>query len=542
MDLIRKFPSRQPSDAAPPEAEETVLMADLPAAEAALAAEVAAMPLPTIGQIGRYSLKYRIGDGGLGTVYAADDPLLSRRVAIKTLNFASDSDRTPLETDARGPFDAMILHEARAAAQLSHPHIVTVFDAGMSPQGVYIAMELLQGKDLRQLLADGWRPTPGEAALIVRRVADALAYAHSKGIVHRDIKPANIFMVGRTQPRVLDFGLASIAHARETDSVIGGSPYYMAPEQVRAESTDRRTDVYSLGVVLHELLTGRRAFDGPTLEAIQQAVTEQVPPNAHALQAAVPSSLAQIAMKAMAKHPDDRHRSARALSRALREWLDTHPGSLQQGEDDTPSSRMTLRNLLGALVVAGLVVASVGLWDNSRREPAASAPGRAASAAQAAARTASAPPATPSPTAAATPDPAALPSALAASATAPATVPGPGPATTEAAATTLPPVALPRAAASPTGVPSTATTSTNAANVTSPTAPASKAVLQIAVSPWAEVEVDGKRLGTAPPLNRIELDAGRHQVVLRNAGFAPHQVSVDLDPNQPTLLRHRFGP
>ena len=173
----------------------------------------------------------------------------------------------------------MFLHEARAAAQPEHPHIVTVFDAGLSPQGAYIAMELLKGKDLRQLLAEGWRPSPGQAALIIRRVADALAYAHSKGVVHRDIKPANIFMIGRTQPKVLDFGIASIAHARDRggDAAVG-SPHYMAPEQVRGAGTDRRTDVFSLGVVLYELLTGRRAFDGGSLEGIASAVCEHRPP------------------------------------------------------------------------------------------------------------------------------------------------------------------------------------------------------------------------------------------------------------------------
>ncbi|MEQ1805810.1 MAG: serine/threonine-protein kinase, partial [Burkholderiaceae bacterium] len=157
--------------------------------------------MPTIGHIGRYALKYRIGEGGLGTVYAAHDPLLSRLIAIKTLNLE-------LSAEERESFNALFLNEARAAAGLSHPHIVTVFDAGTSDNSAYIAMELLKGRDLRQLRQDGWRPTPEQAALIVRRIADALAYAHSKGVVHRDVKPANIFMVGRTQPRMLDFGIA----------------------------------------------------------------------------------------------------------------------------------------------------------------------------------------------------------------------------------------------------------------------------------------------------------------------------------------------
>jgi len=190
--------------------------------------------MATIGHIGRYALKYRIGEGGLGTVYAAHDPLLSRLIAIKTLNLQIAADQRPA-------FNARFLNEARAAGGLSHPNIVTVFDAGVSDDNAYIAMELLKGRDLRQLRQEGWRPSPMQSALIVRRVADALAYAHSKGVVHRDIKPANIFMVGRTQPRVLDFGIARVAHQHDAHSgedIAAGSPYYMSPEQVRQEPGD----------------------------------------------------------------------------------------------------------------------------------------------------------------------------------------------------------------------------------------------------------------------------------------------------------------
>ncbi len=164
----------------------------------------AAAELPSIGQVGRYALKYRIGEGGLGTVYAAHDPTLSRLVAIKTVNLQ-------VPAAERESFNALFLNEARAAAGLSHPNIVTVFDAGLSDGSAYIAMELLKGVDLRQLRIEGWQPTPTQAAQLVRPVAEALAYAHSHGVIHRDIKPANIFMVGRAQPRVLDFGIARVA-------------------------------------------------------------------------------------------------------------------------------------------------------------------------------------------------------------------------------------------------------------------------------------------------------------------------------------------
>ena len=234
-------------------------------------------PMATIGHIGRYALKFRIGEGGLGTV----------------------------------------------------------LDAGVSDDKAYIAMELLKGRDLRQLRQDGWRPTPSQAALIVRRVADALAYAHSKGVVHRDVKPANIFMVGRTQPRVLHFGIARVAHQIDIhtgDDIAGGSPYYMAPEQVREQPVDRRADVFSLGVVLYELLTDVKPFQGDSLSAVTTAVLQHTPPMAHTLNRDVPKVLSEITAQAMETDPHLRHRSARALSRELRHWLDEHGELTEVGE------------------------------------------------------------------------------------------------------------------------------------------------------------------------------------------------------------------
>ena len=458
----------------PYEMEDTAVMSELPAEHGDRVA------MPTIGHIGRYALKYRIGAGGLGTVYAADDPLLSRRVAIKTLNLMPSGATSPLETDAREPFNAMFLHEARAAAQLSHPHIVTVFDAGLSPQGAYIAMELLKGKDLKQLLADGWRPTPGQSALILRRVSDALAYAHSKGVVHRDIKPANIFMIGRTQPKVLDFGIASIANARDGSGIHGGSPHYMAPEQVRGEATDRRTDVFSLGVVLHELLTGQRAFDGRSLAEITGAVCEHRPPLAHALAPAVPQALSEIVERAMAKRPEDRYRSARALSRELHRWLEEHPEALLSDEEDVP--RRPRRWLWAGAAAMGLAVFGFGIGQFVAESPA--------------------PPLAP-PAAVQAPPPEAAPQAAAPEATSAGSEPAAAPAAPAAAGT---------------------------------------GVLQLAVSPWAEVLVDGQPVGIAPPINQLTLPAGEHQLTLRNSGHEPYTTTVTIDPDGRALLRHRFGP
>ena len=490
--------------------------------------------LPTIGHIGRYALKYRIGEGGLGTVYAAHDPLLSRLIAIKTLN-------VQLSTEEREQFNALFLNEARAAGGLSHPHIVTVFDAGVSPQGAYIAMELLKGKDLRQLLKEGWRPSPAQAALIVRRVADALAYAHTKGVVHRDIKPANIFMVGRTQPRVLDFGIARVAHQRDSIDLVAGSPYYMAPEQLREEPTDRRTDVFSLGVVLYELLTGTRPFVGNSLVEISNAVQNRMPLPAHEADTTVPMALSDIAARAMEKDPNHRYRSARALARDLRGWIEQNPQEPSSGEDEPPQ-RQRQRLALGAIGLFGLALVGFGLWHSLSDSDTAAQPAAAhAASAPLAAVVAQAVAPTPAPAA----SEAAAPEAAASEAT-------PAASTAQATAPAEPPTAVVELAPA-TGGPKKAAETTKErrareaqardarSRAATPSPTLATGTLQIAVSPWGHVEVDGAPAGTTPPLNKLTLTEGRHTITIRNDEFPPHTVTVNVSAGQPIMLKHKFG-
>jgi serine/threonine protein kinase len=320
-----------------------------------------AAELPSIGMLGRYALKYRIGEGGLGTVYAAHDPTLARLIAIKTVNVA-------LSADEREQFNALFLHEARAAAGLSHPNIVTVFDAGIADGAAYIAMELLKGADLQQMTREGWRPTPAQAAQLACEVADALAYAHAHGVIHRDIKPANIFMVGRERARVLDFGIARMTQQHELpleQEVSGGSPYYMAPEQILQQPVDARSDVYALGVVLYELLAGRRAFAGRTLAEIQRAVLEQPPPLASDVAPAVPPALARIAARAMAIDPDGRHPSAAALARELRPWRSARaepPPTVGPLANLAPPTVRRPRIALAAAALLALLALGAALW------------------------------------------------------------------------------------------------------------------------------------------------------------------------------------
>ncbi len=272
---------------------------------------------PTLSHIGRYALKHPLGSGGLGTVYAAWDPLLSRVVAVKTLQF-------DLALGERVALDGLFLNEARAAAGLNHRYIVTVHDAGLSAHGVYIAMERLHGRDLRQALSAGWRPQVVQAVQLLRRISDALAYAHARGVVHCDIKPANIFLQRRDRPKLLDFGIARIAQGQATSTVAAtavGSPHYRAPEQLTGGPVDARTDLFSLGAVMYELLTGRRAFDGNSLADIDRAVLESRPTPLHKVAPHVPPALALIVARLLAREPANRYASAADLNADLRHWL-----------------------------------------------------------------------------------------------------------------------------------------------------------------------------------------------------------------------------
>ena len=537
--------------------------ADIDAMSSAESEFTAPMPVhddaQTIGHIGRYALKYRLGEGGLGTVFAAHDPLLSRLIAVKTLNLE-------VEDDEREAFNALFLNEARAAAGLSHSHIVTVFDAGISDDRAYIAMELLKGRDLRQLRQEGWRASPAQAALIVRRVADALGYAHSKGVVHRDVKPANIFMVGRTQPKVLDFGIARITHQHDTagDAAAGdiaaGSPYYMAPEQVRHETVDRRADVFSLGVVLYEMLTDRKPFRGATLADIASAVLKHEPPLAHTVDPAVPEALSLITAKALQKSPDQRYRSARAFSRELRHWLDENTTA---PDGDVPVVKKRKPTALWlALAGAAALVGAAALWTAFAPPHAASLAASVAPAASAAlSAAAAAPPVASTPTPAPAPAPTPTPTSAPAPAAAPVLM-----AVTAASATT-PDIAtaapLAASVAAAVGLPARAGVpapreplamespkdrrnrevrerDARAVAAVVPAAAQATGTVRIAISPWGHVEVDGQAVGTSPPLTELTLPEGRHQIVVRNADLPPLSVTITVTAGQPVTLKHKF--
>lgn len=269
-----------------------------------------------IGQtVSHYRILSKLGEGGMGTVYVAEDTLLGRRVAIKSLKIAS----VPGQTHFRTRF----LREARAASLLNHPHIATVHDYGETEDGQpYLVMELIDGQSLGDLLRENSLAVD-RAVEIVEQVTEAIAEAHRHGIVHRDIKPSNVVLNQRNEVKVLDFGLAkhtepetlgegaSATHTLE--GVIIGTPSYLSPEQALGLPIDRRSDIFSIGSVLYECLTGTPAFSGKTLGEIVAQVIRDDPPPPSQRNRTVPPELDRITLKALAKKTDARYQTAEDL-------------------------------------------------------------------------------------------------------------------------------------------------------------------------------------------------------------------------------------
>jgi len=267
-----------------------------------------------IRKLGRYEIAAELGQGAMGIVYRATDPVLNRVVAIKTINMA-------LKQDEIAEYEARFYQEARAAGGLNHPNIVTVYDIGKSGTVAYMAMEFLEGDELRALLAPGAALPVMQAVDIAMQVADGLAYAHEHDVIHRDIKPANIMVTRNGLAKITDFGIARMRAAKvvtQTGMVLG-SPKYMSPEQVLGKRAEARSDIFSLGAVLYEMLTGKAPFLGADVNAMMFQTLNLVPPPPGTFNPVVPSMLDLIVAKMLAKVPDDRYLSAREVVNDLRE-------------------------------------------------------------------------------------------------------------------------------------------------------------------------------------------------------------------------------
>jgi serine/threonine-protein kinase len=261
-------------------------------------------------KIGRFEILEKIGEGAMGTVYRAHDPAIGRVVAIKT--FRLDS-RVSTATRDR------IVREARSAGILSHPNIVTIYDVNADGETAYIAMEFVDGQGLDAVIADAAPFRPAAVLPWLEQMADALDYAHRRGVIHRDVKPANVLLTRLGQIKLADFGIAKISSAASTDgNLILGTPGYMSPEQIRGDKLDHRTDVFSLGVVVFELLTGQRPFEGDSVVTTIYKVVNEAPPAAHELVSGLPPEIDGVLERALDKDPEIRFKTCREFVDALR--------------------------------------------------------------------------------------------------------------------------------------------------------------------------------------------------------------------------------
>lgn len=267
--------------------------------------------------LGRYEISGELGRGAMGVVYKGEDPKIHRTVAIKTLRLSE------FEDDGVGEIKERFFREAESAGLLTHPNIVTIYDCGEEHDLAYIAMEYLNGEDLEKFTRKGSLLPLRDTLFLAAHVADALDYAHSKSIVHRDIKPANIMRLKENKDiKVTDFGIARITTSSKTKTgLILGTPSYMSPEQVAAKKVDGRSDIFSLGVVLFEMLTGQKPFEADDLTSLMYKIAREKHSSPRSLNPKIPQVVEKIIDKAMEKDPEKRYQKAGQMAEHLRKVI-----------------------------------------------------------------------------------------------------------------------------------------------------------------------------------------------------------------------------
>ncbi len=266
----------------------------------------------SITQLGRYRILGEVGRGAMGVVYKAEDPQLNRTVAIKTIHMATD-------LEERAEYEARFHQEAKAAAGLNHPNIITVHDIGREGDVIFMAMELLEGTEVRDLMERGRLPL--ELGLdIAAQVAEGLGFAHDRGVIHRDIKPGNVMVVHGRHAKIMDFGIARVrvSDVKTQTGAILGSPKYMSPEQVNGQRADHRSDIFSLGVMTYELAAGAAPFSGATLGELMLDISSGALRPPSTVNAGLPPVFDLIVAKALEKDPAARYQNASELASDLR--------------------------------------------------------------------------------------------------------------------------------------------------------------------------------------------------------------------------------
>jgi serine/threonine-protein kinase len=268
-------------------------------------------------KLGRYELRRVLGKGAMGVVYEGFDPTLSRRVAVKTILKS-----VALDEETERAYAERFVREAKAVARLNHPHIVQVFDFGMENEVAYLVMEFIQGQELRDLLAGGERFEAGECVRIMGELLDALDFAHEAGVIHRDVKPANVMLDAQRRVKLADFGVARVQDSdRSAAGTMVGTPAFMSPEQIQGGKIDRRTDIFSAGTILYQLLTGEQPFKGEGAWTVAKQIMQDEPPSPSTVVKSVSPAFDAIVEKALAKSPAQRFATAREFAAALRGTL-----------------------------------------------------------------------------------------------------------------------------------------------------------------------------------------------------------------------------
>jgi serine/threonine-protein kinase len=334
------------------------------------------MPERSITEIGKYKIIGLIGEGAMGVVYRATDSILDRIVALKVM-----SESIARQQDLRDRF----LHEAQAAGSMQHPNIISVYDLGELEGHPYIVMEFVEGVDLAHLISSRTPLTLQTKLDIIIDVLAGLAYAHKRGIVHRDIKPANIRIAEDGRAKIMDFGVAHLSSSELTvTGAIVGTPAYMAPEQITGSRTTFATDLFATGAVLYELVTGVKAFSGPTIQSLYFKIVTEPPVSTLALLPGLPEELNRIIQKSLEKNPADRYPSALEMANDLTQLRATLSNAVQPATMSLTATvahamakkqetkQRTTQLAVGGGLLALAVVA--GIWfAASRRGQAASA-------------------------------------------------------------------------------------------------------------------------------------------------------------------------